>query len=105
LRDDAGNIYYYVFNEGSALTEHKVSGNTYTSRKIERVACDNAVTCAIEYPQPLSPDGKQLILEDIKDGEKGGFSYYLLDLSSGKTNKLWDFKDSSIQAGWAFWSP
>lgn len=105
LRDNSGSIVYYATDEDGVLVEYKITDEQYTSRRVGKVDCAGIASCSLETPKPLSPDGKQLLLESIKDGQMGSFGYHLLDLATAKTTSLYEPPVATEQLTWSFWSP
>ena len=78
-----GVLKFYA-HEDKVIEEHSVSSDKYSVRSVGAPTC----VCSLAFPQALSPDGKMIMLDAVKDGEQGGFSYYTMNLADGKTTQL-----------------
>jgi hypothetical protein len=95
-----GSLRLYVAAKSPLVTEYEYKNGSLTTRDLQVSKFCN--DCRPEYGQPLSPDGKMLLMEsgtvDV------GFSYYVLDLVTGEGKQIYK-PQITEQPRIAFWSP
>lgn len=103
LTIDKGGVLQFYSENGykTPITRYYVTDNTLMSKALGTPTC----ACSFEFPQPISPDGKSILLEQIKDGQTGDFSYYLFSTANGKTTPFLTPEDKNTQWNPTFWSP
>lgn len=96
-----GNDSFRVYDNGSDVTEYRYENGGLTSRDlgINKFCGD----CRVEYGQPLSTDGKTLIL---KSGSTSSvWIYYTLDLTTGTHKQIVKTAKTTEQLLNGSWSP
>jgi len=96
-----GNDSFRIYDNQIGVNEYRYENGNLTSKNLEvNKFCGD---CRVEYGQPLSPDGKTLILES--GSISGTFSYYTLDLANGGSKQIVKTAKPTEQLLNVYWSP
>lgn len=95
-----GNNALRIYDNQAGIIEYRYDGTDVTTKKLAVDSfCDD---CRVEYGQPLSPDGKKLILES--GNTSGTFSYYLLDIDTITNKQIVKTAKTTEQLLGVYWS-